>query len=181
LESKHDNAPVSSLRRNLELKARYADLAAAREVLRRLGARPHGLEAQTDNYFPVPGGRLKLRQIEGRSAVLIWYRRDDRSDPRTSSYRLVPVPDVPPMKELLTSALGLRGEVRKRREVYLWHNVRIHLDEVAGLGTFLEFEAVLSTAEEEADAPARLAHLVQAFAIPPSDQVALSYADLLGL
>jgi len=33
--------------------------------------------------------------------------------------------------------------VSKRREIYLWHNVRIHLDAVTGLGSFVEFEAVL--------------------------------------
>jgi adenylate cyclase class IV len=36
--------------------------------------------------------------------------------------------------------------VSKRREIYLWHNVRIHPDAVTGLGSFVEFEAVFGRA-----------------------------------
>ena len=43
----------------------------------------------------------------------------------------------------LAAALGIRTVVRKQRTVYLHKNVRIHLDAVDGLGTFLEFEAVM--------------------------------------
>ncbi|MGK3856667.1 class IV adenylate cyclase, partial [Enterococcus faecium] len=82
-------------------------------------------------------GRLKLREIDGQAAVLIWYDRPDHDAARLSKYHLVPVADPAALKAALTDALGVRGEVRKRREIYLWHNVRIHLDEVAGLGSFL--------------------------------------------
>ena len=168
-------------RRNLELKARYPDLAAARAVVGRLGARSAGVELQTDTYFPVPHGRLKLREIQGQAAVLIWYDRPDLSEARLSAYHLVPVADAAVLKAALTAALGIRGAVHKRREIYLWHNVRIHLDEVARLGTFIEFEAVLSSDEDEAQAPGRLARLCQELAITPAQHVASSYAELLGL
>jgi predicted adenylyl cyclase CyaB len=168
-------------RRNLEVKARHADLAAAQAAAVRLGARVAGVEAQTDTYFRVPHGRLKLREIEGQPAVLVWYDRPDQTGTRGSDYFLVPVPDAAAMKAALAAALGVRGAVRKRRAVYLWHNVRIHLDEVAGLGTFVEFEAVLSAAEDEATAVARLEELGAALGILPADHLAPSYADLLGL
>ena len=54
------------------------------------------------------------------------------------------MPDAGALKTALVAALGIRGVVHKRREIYLWHNVRIHLDEVAGLGALVEFEAVLA-------------------------------------
>ena len=85
------------------------------------------------------------------------------------------------LSSCLTAALGLRGEVQKRREVHLWHNVRIHLDQVAGLGHFVELEAVLNTEDDEAASPARLEQLCQALGISPGDSLAGSYADLLGL
>jgi adenylate cyclase class 2 len=168
-------------RRNLEIKARYADLTAARAAACRLGARPTGVELQTDTYFLVPHGRLKLREIEGQPAVLIWYDRPDHRAARLSAYQLVPVADAPALKAALAAALGVRGEVRKRRDIYLWHNVRIHLDEVAGLGTFVEFEAVLGSAEDERQAPDHLTQLCQELAISSADPIAPSYAELLRL
>ena len=146
-------------RRNVELKARCADLAAARGVVQQLGARAAGVEVQADTYFRVGHGRLKLREIEGQSAVLIWYARPDADQARISSYYLVPVPEPEALKAALAAALGVRGEVRKRRTIYLWHNVRIHLDKVAGLGNFVEFEAVLGADDDEATAHAHLRQL----------------------
>ena len=85
------------------------------------------------------------------------------------------------MKTALTAALGIRGVVRKRREVYFWHNVRIHLDEVAGLGTFVELEAVLGPDEDENRAQERLEHLCELVGIADVDLLGQSNADLLGM
>lgn len=168
-------------RENLERKARYPDLGRARERLRPLRLHEAGVEVQCDTYFHVARGRLKLRTIEGRPAVLIWYDRPDGTEVRTSRYHLVPAPDPALLLAALTEALGVRGAVRKRREILLYHNVRIHLDEVAGLGTFVEFEAVL-TGEVSAEASHRyLGELGRILAIAPEDLVAPSYADLLGI
>ncbi len=172
---------MSDLRRNLELKARCPDLATAEQAVCRLGAHPAGVQVQTDTYFRVANGRLKLREVEGRTAELIWYERPDQDAARLSAYRLVPVSDPAGLCAALTAALGLRGTVRKRRTIYLWQNVRIHLDEVAGLGTFVEFEAVLTAGDDEATAPARLRQLGEALGIRPADHLAVSYADLLNL
>lgn len=168
-------------RRNLEVKARCADLPGARAAALALGAQAAGGETQTDTYFHVPHGRLKLREIDGQSAVLIAYDRPDAGAARLSAYHLAPVSDPAAMKTALTAALGLRGAVVKRREILLWHNVRIHLDEVANLGTFVEFEAVLGSGDDETTAAARLAQLGAALGIESADHLAPSYADLLGL
>jgi adenylate cyclase class IV len=168
-------------RRNLELKARHAELAAAREAMRQLGAQPGGIERQTDTFFLVPWGRLKLREIEGQPAALIWYERPDAPGIRTSNYRLVPAPDPAGLKSALRAALGVRGRVVKSRDIFFWHNVRIHLDDVTGLGTFVELEAVLSDEDGEAISLARLDRLCEALAIVSSDALAPAYADLLGL
>lgn len=171
---------LSSPRRNLERKARCADLSAAAVAIERLGARHQGVLEQTDVYFRVPNGRLKLRTTEGQPAVLIWYERPDEANARWCRYYLVPVSDPSALRAALAEALGERGEVRKRRTLWLWHNVRIHLDEVVGLGTFVEFEAVMSANEAETTAQDRLAELAEALELTPADDVAGSYADLLG-
>jgi predicted adenylyl cyclase CyaB len=167
--------------RNLELKSRCADLSAARAAVRRLGARLDGMQTQTDTYFRVPRGRLKLRRIQGLADELIWYERPDQSQARISRYFRVPVTNSDGLQTALTAALGVRGEVSKRREIYLWQNVRIHLDDVAGLGFFVEFEAVLSLQDTEAVAHQHLNDLRRELAIGDSDTCDASYADLLGL
>ena len=84
------------------------------------------------------------------------------------------------MHAALSNALGMRGEVRKRREVWHWHNVRVHLDEVGELGTFIEFEAVLDEESDEAISVVRLETLGRALGLDPANDVPGSYADLLG-
>jgi predicted adenylyl cyclase CyaB len=171
----------SPLSRNLELKARCAGLDEVRAVVRRLGARPAGTLRQVDTFFRAPHGRLKLRVPDDGPAELIWYDRPDLPGPRASHYHLVQIQDPSGLESALAAALGVRGKVHKRRELFLWDNVRIHLDDVQGLGEFVEFEAVLRSEEEAVRAEAQLAQLVAALGIRPADQLATAYADLLGL
>jgi predicted adenylyl cyclase CyaB len=161
----------------MELKARCPDLARARSVARSIGAIHQGVLVQTDTYFTVAHGRLKLREIESSHSELIWYDRPNAASARLSDYTLYPISDPTTFKAVLSGALGAWCIVRKRRDLYLWKNVRIHLDEVDKLGSFIEFEAVLS--ESETDAYDRLAWLKEQFRIPDADRIADSYSDLL--
>ena len=97
---------------------------------------------QRDTYFAVAHGRLKLREEEPGGATLIAYERPDAASERVSSYRLVPVAEPAPLRDALRAASGVTARVVKRRHLLLWETVRIHLDEVRGLGSFLELEAV---------------------------------------
>lgn len=168
-------------KRNIELKARCRDLRCAAEAAAGVGAARAGELNQLDTYFRFEHGRLKLREAEGHGAELIAYARANDVAFRNSDYYVIPVSEPAAMKAALASRLGVRGEVRKRRELFLWHNVRIHLDEVAGLGTFLEFEAVVSPADGEAVSHERLARLTEALGIRDDDRIAVSYSDLAGL
>ncbi len=165
--------------RNIELKARLTDLEAARELARSIATKELGLQEQTDTYFRCPNGRLKLRQIEHTHAQLVWYARPDEQGPKASDYRLVPVANPETLKAALSDAYGIWCVVRKRREIYLCDNVRIHLDDVEGLGTFLEFEAVLGPEVDDALGHSQLADLRQRFLIQDADLLAVSYSDLL--
>ena len=77
---------------------------------------------------------------------LIEYSRPDSTDARTSTYRRVPVADAAPLREALDAAYGADVTVTKRRRLLLWEGVRIHLDDVDGLGAFLELEALADRA-----------------------------------
>ena len=140
-----------------------------------------GIQHQIDTYFHVPHGRLKLREIVGLRSELIWYDRSNEAAARKSDYRLTPISHPNELKVSLAAALRIRGEVRKRRHVLLWHNVRIHLDEVESLGSFVEFEAVISGNEDEQTGHDRLRHLCEVLKISPADYLDNSYADLKGL
>jgi adenylate cyclase, class 2 len=177
----HATTDASQPRRNIELKTVCRDLEAARRIVQTLRPRQSPRQVQTDTYFHAARGRLKLREILGNRAELIWYDRANVSDPRPSDYLLSPVPDVASMKALLTALHGVRGEVRKVRDIYLYHNVRIHLDRVESLGDFVEFEAVITGVGREADSLAVLERLRDALDLKAEDVVPQSYADLLGI
>jgi len=165
--------------RNIELKARLGDIDAARAIAEAITTKRLGSRHQIDTYFHCQAGRLKLRQIDGLSAELVWYSRPDEEGPKASDYKLVPVANPETLKGALSAALGVRVVVEKRREVFLWHNVRIHLDEVTGLGSFLEFEAVLGPDVDDAKGHKQLETLIEKFAISPPDRLPNSYADMV--
>ena len=175
------DTPEPPSKRNIELKARCPDLDAARETARGLGADFGGVLEQRDTYFVVPRGRLKLRQTVGRGAELVAYARENAAAVRGSDYRLVAVPDPAGLLGALGASLGIRGDVVKTRELWMWRRVRIHLDRVERLGTFLEFEAVLEPGEADAVGHAKIATLREVLHVRDADLIGASYSDLLGL
>jgi predicted adenylyl cyclase CyaB len=136
--------------RNVETKARVADLDAARRTAERLGARFVWIDTQVDRYYEIDGDRrVKLRTCGRAPAELIRYARPESSGVRTSVYEVLPVRDAEAEACLVPKTPPL-VVVRKRRELWLLENVRVHFDEVDGLGTFLELEAVVDEAHDEA-------------------------------
>jgi adenylate cyclase class 2 len=133
---------------------------------------------QRDTYFHAPHGCLKLREEEGATPHLIAYERPDRVGQRESRYRIVHVDQVDELKVALSSALGIKVVVAKKRCLFLWKEVRIHLDEVEGLGNFIEFEAVAGDGSDLSREEAHVATMRQAFAIDDSDVIGGSYCDL---
>ena len=47
-------------------------------------------------------------------------------------------------QETLGKALGVKGRVKKTRLLYMVGQTRVHVDEVEGLGNFMELEVSLS-------------------------------------
>jgi homotetrameric cytidine deaminase len=131
---------LAAPQRNLEIKARDADPRRSLELALELGAEDRGEIAQRDSYFGHANGRLKLRDQNPGDAELIQYRRADEAGPRVSDYRVVPVGEADALREALDAALGTLVVVKKSRRLLVWEGVRIHLDEVEGLGSFVELE-----------------------------------------
>ena len=166
---------MSGPRRNVELKAVDPDPARTLSLALALGASDEGVIVQRDTYFRVASGRLKLREEEPGDAHLIAYSRPDDPAVRVSSYRVLPAAEG--TLAALSETLGVDVVVEKRRRLLLWETVRIHLDEVTGLGSFVELEAV---AEPESDLyreRAQVDHLVAELYI--GAPLEGSYSDLL--
>jgi adenylate cyclase class IV len=165
--------------RNLEIKAVDPDPPATLQAALRFGAEDQGMLHQRDTYFHAVTGRLKLREAPPRPAELIAYARAELAGPKVSHYRIVPVADHLALIDALTDSLGVRCVVEKARRLLRWRNVRIHLDHVAGLGDFVELEAVAATPgglEIERD---KVEQLRAALGIADEHLVARGYADLM--
>ncbi len=165
--------------RNIEIKARVADLAVLERQVALLADSGPQVIRQEDVFFLVPQGRLKLRLIAEKPAQLIFYRRPDQEGPKLSDYRVVESSQGEALSGLLAAALGERGRVIKTRRLYLIGRTRVHLDQVEGLGGFLELEVVLDHAETATEGEAEAARLMQALGISKADLVAEAYMDLI--
>jgi predicted adenylyl cyclase CyaB len=164
---------------NIEIKARTSQQGFIREYLQKAGADFKGTDLQTDTYFVVPNGRLKLRQgkIENN---LIWYQRSDQEGPKQSNFSLTPVPDGEGLKAILEKALGIKVTVTKTREIYYIGNIKFHIDTLEGLGHFVEIEAGNKLADipvEKLQEQCRF--YMKEFGIREEDLLANSYSDML--
>lgn len=165
--------------RNIEIKARVEDHHRLRAVARQLGARPQGSMHQIDRYYALDGGhREKLREIDGARFEWIEYRRPEDAAVRGSDYTVL---HFGAGECRLTSILRRKPRVvvEKERELWILDNVRIHLDRVEGLGSFLELEAVLDDEHDDAACRSSIDRLLAAFGVERNTLVRASYSDLL--
>ncbi|MBN2388175.1 MAG: class IV adenylate cyclase [Anaerolineales bacterium] len=164
---------------NIEIKARVPDMTALRESAAALSNAPVEVIPQVDTFYHVPHGRLKLRELAPDRAQLVYYDRPDQGGPKRSNYHIYPTCDPQSLHTALELALGVRGVVRKTRTLYLVGQTRVHLDEVDGLGDFMELEVVLRPGQSDADGRAVAEDLMQKLGIQPEDLIEGAYMDLL--
>jgi len=165
--------------RNIEIKARIPGVAALRARAAAVADEgPIEIE-QDDTFFVCAGGRLKLRAFSRERGELIFYRRADQMGPKESFYVRSPTADPDSLREALTLAYGASARVRKHRTLFLAGRTRIHLDEVADLGSFLELEVVLGDHDASADGVRTAQDLMARLGVEPHQLVDASYVDLL--
>ena len=165
-------------KRVIELKARYEDLGKARALL--TGAEHVGTFRQVDTYFLLGDRRLKVRTVAGsRAGQLVYYERADVAGVKESEVVIAALDDAHTVLEILRRAFPVLAEVRKTREIYRYRGVQVHLDTVAGLGKFIEFEKVLGGESEREAAARELEGMQSYFQITNEDLMASSYSDLV--
>jgi len=164
---------------NIEIKAFCRNQNEIREILESKNADFKGTDHQVDTYFNVHYGRLKLREgnIENH---LIHYQRDDQEGPKQSDVLLFKSQPGTTLKEILTRSMGILVVVDKKREIYFLDNVKFHLDQVQGLGSFAEIEAIDtdgSLGREKLLEQCK--YYLQLFNIDQEDLIPVSYSDLM--
>jgi len=174
-----ETEPESQKILNIEFKARCADPEKIKRKLLSVHAEYVGLDEQTDTYFNVKVGRLKLREGTIERA-LIHYERNNVAGANNSNVLLHIFNPESSLKDVLTNALGIKAQVSKTREIWKKDIVKIHLDKVEGLGSFVEVEA---RDEHGSLGPEKLQEVCQSFItlfeIRQEDFIGESYSDLV--
>ena len=164
---------------NVEIKAIITNPEFIRKYLLEHDAKFIGTDEQTDTYFNVTTGRLKLREgkIENN---LIYYNRNNKAGPKSSHFQLLKTDHPEALKEILVKSCGIKIIVHKKREIFYIENVKFHIDQLEGLGSFVEIEAgnILANKTEE-ELLKQCKYYLKEFEINTKDLVAGSYSDLL--
>jgi len=164
---------------NIEIKARVPDFDRLRQRAAALSDTPVEVIPQEDTFFPSPNGRLKLRQLAPDRGQLVYYERPDQDGPKRSNYHIFETGDPEGLKAALRLALGVRGVVRKTRYLYLVGQTRLHLDDVEGLGEFMELEVVLRPEQSDAEGQAVARDLMDRLGVCEEDLLEVAYMDLM--
>ncbi len=84
------------------------------------------------------------------------------------------------VKRSIDKINGVKVIVKKKREIYYINNVKFHIDEVPGLGSFVEIEAgnILADLTQE-QLKEQCDFYLKEFMIKPEDLIEVSYSDML--
>lgn len=168
--------------RNIEIKAQIDGPEAFLrrvEIARQLTGTDGEIIKQHDVFFNAERGRLKLRYLETKKSELIQYFRPDVGGPKLSTYHKLDLDEPKLLETILAESIGIKGEVKKHRHLFLHGQTRVHLDDVEGLGHFLEFEVVLKP-EQSVDEGTTIANeMMKKFEIEEKDLIQGAYMDKL--
>jgi predicted adenylyl cyclase CyaB len=170
---------LSDMKRNIEIKARIDNIEGLAAKVRELADKGPVELFQDDTFFHCSSGRLKLRTLSSTEGQLIFYNRPDQAGPKESAYLISPTASPDTLREVLSRAYGETGRVRKQRTLFLIGRTRVHLDQVEGLGCFLELEVVLGEGEPSGNGESEALDLLGKLGISSSQLVEKAYVDLL--
>ena len=164
---------------NFEFKARASDINSLEKKLLKLDPEFIGEDYQVDTYFKVEKGRLKLREGNIENS-LIYYERSDTAGAKQSDVLLYQHPAEKALKNILVKVHGVLVIVSKIRRIYFIDNVKFHFDQVEGLGTFVEVEAIDKTGTMDIkNLQEQCSKYATLFEIKEPDYISHSYSDLI--
>lgn len=164
---------------NVEIKACANDFQLQTELAEQISdSRPETL-IQLDTFFKVESGRLKLREFPESPAQLIFYHRNNINGPKLSDYQITESQDPEGLKRILSEAYTVTATVAKTRRLMMSGRTRIHMDQVKGLGNFIELEVVLGEGESIEEGEFEAEQLMDKLQICEEDLVSEAYVDLI--
>lgn len=170
----------------VEVKVR-ADHRQVKDKLKEMGARPVGVEKQSDTYYNAPhrdfaetDEALRIRCVNGTSVLTYKGRKLDKVSKTREEFETVVEGDE--ARSILLS-LGFKqsGRVRKSRDVYRYNDFIICLDKVEGLGEFVEIE-LMAESDPGSDIEfhrKRIFEFLQKLGIRESESIRTSYLEML--
>jgi predicted adenylyl cyclase CyaB len=164
---------------NIEIKAQVNDFNRLRQTAEQMSDTPCQVIPQEDTFFNCPNGRIKLRELNPQLGQLVYYQRQDVTGPKHSEYKIFETDDPAGLKMILGEAFGVRGVISKVRYLYMVGQTRIHLDDVAGLGKFMELEVVLQPDQTDKQGQAIAEDLMRKLGILAVDLIDGAYMDMM--
>lgn len=164
--------------RNIEIKAKISDIDFCTEKAKSISGAGPEIIKQEDTFFNCQNGRLKLRILSEDHGELIFYKRANVTGPKTSEYHISSTNEPNSLLDVMKKSYGIHGKVKKIRELYIVGRTRIHIDQVEGLGNFLEFEVFLGEGDDTHDGEIEAGELMRAFNIAQSDLISGAYVDM---
>jgi adenylate cyclase, class 2 len=173
------------MKKEIEVKAKVADFQKLKDGLVALGCTLSEPVTQEDtifiNYdrpfieFTPQDHFLRIRKAKGK--IIFTYKRGEELN---SIEREIVVNDADQLQDILTF-LGFRPEVKvtKTRQKTNYLDYEICLDEVEGLGSFVEVEKI--TDEESERTQAEMFEFLQTFGVKKEDRVLNGYDTLVWL
>lgn len=165
--------------RNIEIKASIDNVSHCMDIAKSLSGSEPELIMQEDHFFNCKNGRLKLRIFTPERGELIFYKRPDDRGPKTSEYFITKTDEPDILLSVLEKSYGIRGIVKKSRNLFLIGRSRVHIDRVENLGDFLEFEVVLSGEDDTGTGRREARYLLTRFEIEEERLINCSYIDLI--
>lgn len=166
--------------RNIETKAGIASVSSLVPIVTKLVPELPVALVQDDTFFRCDNGRLKLRAFSETSDEPIYYRRADCAGPKESFYVRSPTHVAQSLRESLTRAHAVIGQIRETRKIYLAGRTSIHLDEVENLGDFLDLEVVLADGDFAQSGIREAQELMTLLGIRSDQLVEETYLGIMG-
>ena len=164
---------------NIEFKAKLNNRNLAENIIAKYSQASPEILKQQDIFYNFKPGRLKMRTVNSSESELIFYIRHNITGIKISKFNRIKLKNPRLVNSVLSKLMGKIGEVKKIRTLYLKENIRFHLDEVIGLGNFIEVEYILPKNERRELAEKKVDDIIKILKIKKKDFIDVSYMDMI--
>lgn len=169
----------------VEAKVRINDIEGMEKRITEQGAEYTGTIKQADEYFDFPdmqifnsGGAFRVRDSDGNYRVTYKGRKKDEETTSRDEIEIA-IESAEKMIKILENMGFVRlCEINKKRKVYLLAGLKISLDEVEGLGSFMEMEGMANSEKEYKEKKGEIFKLLDNLGVSSEDISQRSYMEM---